>query len=288
MLDMLQRLQDFAQSFWTTTPIKLWIVFVLIGMAIEVFSAAEKNQPWRNVWFNIKYSAVYLVVIFIASPTLNTIVSSLSQRLGAGWIRLDIFSESYVQQAAAAALYFIIVDFFYYWYHRAQHRIDWLWQQHAIHHSEESLNASTATRHHWLELVFQTFVIVLPITLLFKLTPINVWIISMVGAAWTWVIHLNVRVHVGPVARIIVGPQGHRIHHSILPQHQDKNFAAYFAFWDVLFGTYHHPAKEEYPATGLTDGSKILSVTEASIYPFRKWIAKIIARRLAVGRNAPP
>jgi len=120
---MLQRLQDLALSFWTTTPVKLWIIFVLIGMTIEAFLKAEKNQPWRNIWFNVKYSTVYLVVIFIASPTLNMIVSWVSQRLGVGWIRLDIFSDSYAQQAAAAILYFIIVDFFYYWYHRAQHQL---------------------------------------------------------------------------------------------------------------------------------------------------------------------
>jgi sterol desaturase/sphingolipid hydroxylase (fatty acid hydroxylase superfamily) len=195
---MLRRLEDLAQSFWTATPVKLWIIFVLIGMTIELFIAAEKNQPWRNLWFNIKCSAIYLVVIFIVSPTLNMIVSWASQHFGAGWIRLDVFSDAYAQQAAAAAFYFVIVDFFYYWYHRSQHQFDWLWQQHALHHSEESLNASTATRHHWLEYIFQTFVIVLPMTLLFKLTPINVWIISMVGAAWTWIIHLNARILSGP------------------------------------------------------------------------------------------
>ncbi|MDB5551025.1 MAG: hypothetical protein JWL86_1009 [Rhizobium sp.] len=276
---MLQELQNLALSFWTATPVKLWIIFVLIGLAVELFIRAEKNQPWRNIWFNIRYSAVYLAVIFVAAPTMNLVVNRISQALGAGWIDLDIFSGGYLQQIAAAALYFIIVDFFYYWYHRSQHSFGWLWQQHALHHSEESLNASTATRHHWLEFFFQIFVIVLPMTILFKLTPVSVWIISMVGAGWTWVIHLNARVHLGPLARVIVGPQGHRIHHSIEAQHQDKNFAAYFAFWDVLFGTYHHSARNEYPATGLASGEKILSVTEASVYPFRKWIEMFRARR---------
>ena len=284
---MLQRLEDLAHSFWTATPVKLWIIFVLIGMTIELFIAAEKKQPWRNIWFNVKYSGIYLIVIFMVSPTLNMLVSWTSQHFGGGWIKLDIFSDGYAQQAVAAALYFAIVDFFYYWYHRSQHEFDWLWQQHAVHHSEESLNASTATRHHWLEYIFQTFVIVLPMTLLFKLTPINVWIISMVGAAWTWVIHLNARIHIGRAARIIVGPQGHRIHHSILPQHRNKNFAAYFAFWDVLFGTYHHPEREEYPATGLADGNRISTVAEASIYPFKKWLGKIFARRLPAEPDVP-
>lgn len=284
---MLHRIQDFAESFWLSSPVKLWIIFVLIGMAVELVISAEKNQPWRNFWFNVRYSAVYLAVIFLAGPTVNLLVGRASQALGVGWINLDIFSGSYLQQAAAAVLYFIIVDFFYYWLHRSQHTFGWLWQQHALHHSEESLNASTATRHHWLEFLLQNAVIVLPMVVLFKLTPVNIWIISMVGAIWTWVIHMNARIHLGPFARIIVGPQGHRIHHSIEPQHQNKNYAAYFAFWDVLFGTYHHSGRSEYPRTGLANGEKILTVMDASLYPFKKW-AESLSAAAPVKRAPPP
>ena len=34
----------------------------------------------------------------------------------------------------------------------------------------------------------------------------------------------------------------HRIHHSIQPQHFDKNFGAGTSLWDQLFGTAYFPA----------------------------------------------
>ena len=70
---------------------------------------------------------------------------------------------------------------------------------------------------------------------------------------------------------LFYGPQGHRIHHSRLDQHHDKNYAAYFPVWDLLFGTYHHPARDEFPPTGLNDEPEIDSFSETLVLPFRAW-----------------
>jgi hypothetical protein len=34
-----------------------------------------------------------------------------------------------------------------------------------------------------------------------------------------------------------------------------KNFVAFFPIWDILFGTYYHPARDEFPPTGV-EGEK--------------------------------
>ncbi|MBK8742853.1 MAG: hypothetical protein IPM02_26780 [Betaproteobacteria bacterium] len=39
----------------------------------------------------------------------------------------------------------------------------------------------------------------------------------------------------------MTSPAAHRIHHSIEQPHRDRNFAALFPVWDVLFGTYVRP-----------------------------------------------
>ena len=62
----------------------------------------------------------------------------------------------------------------------------------------------------------------------------------------------------------------HRIHHSREIAHRDKNFAVYFPIWDVLFGTYYAPAREEFPATGI-QGVTIRTLWEAASWPFIKW-----------------
>ena len=45
--------------------------------------------------------------------------------------------------------------------------------------------------------------------------------------------------------------QVHRIHHSTDPQHYNRNFADALPIFDILFGTFHCPARDEFPPTGL-------------------------------------
>ena len=51
------------------------------------------------------------------------------------------------------------------------------------------------------------------------------------------------------------GPQVHRIDHSVLPQRHDKEYSDWFLLWDVFFGTHYHPARDEFPPTGV-EGDK--------------------------------
>jgi len=43
----------------------------------------------------------------------------------------------------------------------------------------------------------------------------------------------------------------HRIHHSVDAKHYNWNFADALQIFDIVFGTYHRPGREEFPATGL-------------------------------------
>src|SRR5437762_1691657 len=38
---------------------------------------------------------------------------------------------------------------------------------------------------------------------------------------------------------VLYSPIGHRIHHSALPEHKDKNLGFLFPVWDWMFGTYY-------------------------------------------------
>ena len=70
---------------------------------------------------------------------------------------------------------------------------------------------------------------------------------------------------------LMVGPQTHRIHHSRLLQHHNRNFGVYFMLWDILFGTYYHPSRAEFPPTGVDGESDVRSVREVLTLPYRGW-----------------
>jgi sterol desaturase/sphingolipid hydroxylase (fatty acid hydroxylase superfamily) len=174
---------------------------------------------------------------------------------------------------AVLALSFLAIathDFFYYWLHRLQHTSKWLWAEHELHHSDEHVNITTSLRQHWLETMLQPLFILTPVFFLFDpgLGPI-LWI-AVFPKMMVYFVHLNFPLRFGWFNRVLTSPQSHRIHHSNLPEHMDMNFATMLPLWDILFGTYYHPKKEDWPSTGVT-GVKVTSLWQAIVLPFVSW-----------------
>jgi hypothetical protein len=95
-------------------------------------------------------------------------------------------------------------------------------------------------------------------------------------------VHLNYPMRFGWFTRVLSSPQSHRIHHSTLPEHMNKNFATILPLWDILFGTYHHPKQDEWPNTGV-DGVTVNSLWQAIVLPFVSW-GKML-REVLAGRT---
>jgi sterol desaturase/sphingolipid hydroxylase (fatty acid hydroxylase superfamily) len=163
--------------------------------------------------------------------------------------------------------YLLAYDFCYYWYHRVQHRLHIGWRIHRLHHSDKALNVTTAARHHWLEEPLKVFAVSVPLAFIFDLPPLMVGWFAFAFGAWGFFIHSNLRVGFGPLQYLLVSPQSHRVHHSDQPQHLDKNFAAIFPIWDLIFGTFYRVTRDEYPTTGLNDHADYHSVASAVLSP---------------------
>jgi sterol desaturase/sphingolipid hydroxylase (fatty acid hydroxylase superfamily) len=181
----------------------------------------------------------------------------------------------------------LVRDFFFYWYHRSLHSSPFLWQLHKLHHMDRELNVLTAARENWIDPFLEALLVALPVTLLFKLdntSPLIIgaipgFIIAFLHGNQGTFIHFNVKLRLGWASVLWCGPQVHRIHHSRLLQHQDKNFAAAFPLWDVLFGTYYAPARDEFPPTGVDGEPEIQHLAEAQIFALREWRKMLRARR---------
>lgn len=169
------------------------------------------------------------------------------------------------------------IDFVYYWYHRAQHRVPALWAIHELHHADAELNATSSFRTFWLELPVQAIVVATPSLLLFgNQGPVHALFLAIGSYGLLIFSHCNFRLRLGPLSSVVCGPQVHRIHHSRLPEHRDRNFAQYFPFLDRLFGTWHAPGQDEFPPTGVEGGlSSDASAWTALVRPFRLWAAAL-------------
>jgi sterol desaturase/sphingolipid hydroxylase (fatty acid hydroxylase superfamily) len=163
-------------------------------------------------------------------------------------------------------------DFFYYWLHRLQHASKWLWAEHALHHSEESLNVTTSIRHHYLEFPLTVLFVNIPLLYLVKPPILSIAAVISILSITEISNHLNLKFGLGPLGWLIATPQNHRIHHSPQPEHTDKNFAAFFPVWDVPFGSYYRPKNGEYPSsTGLSSVERVTTTRQALLLPFTMW-----------------
>ena len=106
---------------------------------------------------------------------------------------------------------------------------------------------------------------------LVRMTPTESVLIGTLLGAWGYIIHMNFRLDLGRLSLMLVGPQAHRIHHSILERHRDKNFAAFFPVWDILFGTFYRPKAGEYPPTGVYGVPSDASMKDILFGPFVAW-----------------
>ncbi len=252
----------------TGLPILLGM-FAIFSILERVLPAAGPRKPLRGYWLNFKVTLFQVLI----GPTLGGLIGAstiaLSNRLGLGWIDLR-FSTGHgmVDLVLAFLLSTFIFDFFFYWYHRFQHE-SLLWQEHKLHHMDEQLCAFY--RESWLETLIAGPLSTIPLAILFKLNPSQGAITGAMFTAWVVLLHTNIRLHLGPFAVLFNGPQGHRIHHSRMRAHYDQNFAAFFPIWDVLFGTYHYPKRDEYPLTGVQGEKEVQTLLEAATLPFREW-----------------
>lgn len=133
---------------------------------------------------------------------------------------------------------------------------------HELHHEDEHVNVTSAFKFHWMDSMADYTLQVLP-TLFLPRPLVTIPILGLLRVVRVTFEHLAIPLHLGPFNRLITSPANHRIHHSKIPEHFNKNFAAVWPFWDVIFGTYHAPKDGEYPPTGLLSGKVNTSVKDA-------------------------
>lgn len=240
------------------------VSFALIpAIAIELLMPARKlHLP--TVLLNLVYAPVYMTLAGLALYPLSHFISPWLPHNMLHWNMAD---QPWWATAGMTLAYLATFDFFYYWFHRAQHQIPLLWRYHRFHHADVNISASSTIRHHWLEEALRYFVLGAPLIVLFddpgRTLP---WLGILIGV-YGMFIHWNVRLPLGPLSLVIVGPQYHRIHHSLQPEHFNKNFTVFFPIWDKLFGTACLPRKGEYVSTGVNDGARPNGLAQLLPFP---------------------
>lgn len=145
------------------------------------------------------------------------------------WIELP--HARLVPRIAFSAAIFVAMDGCNWLVHLANHRNRMLWRFHELHHSQEDLNVLTVFRTHPLIHVSYLVSLLPGIVLLANgAVPITLLVIYAGVVAFA---HSNTNVGFGPLGRLFVSPNYHRIHHR-LDGAQDVNLGFVFTVWDQL------------------------------------------------------
>jgi sterol desaturase/sphingolipid hydroxylase (fatty acid hydroxylase superfamily) len=146
-------------------------------------------------------------------------------------------------------LTFVVGEIGFYWGHRWSHEVPLLWRFHAVHHSAEHIDWLVNTRAHPVDLVFGRLCGLVPLYALGLAGPAGASgtllpaLVIVVGTAWGFLIHANIRWRFGWFEALVATPAFHHWHHT-LDDHADKNYAAMLPWLDRVFGTFYLPARE--------------------------------------------
>ena len=133
----------------------------------------------------------------------------------------------------------VVLDCWIYFWHRANHEIPQLWRFHEVHHLDIFLDASSALRFHFGEVLLSSVVRAAVIFLLgVPLTSVVVFETLLAVAAIFH--HSNVKLPAWlerPLSLVIVTPSIHWVHHHAIRRDTDSNYSTLLSLWDRLFGS---------------------------------------------------
>ena len=228
--------------------------FALVFAALalwEVFSprrplAAGRKGRWPS---NLGILVVDVLVVRVLIPT--AAVGAALFAAGNGWGLLRLAE---LRLSVASILGFLALDLAIYAQHVMFHKVPLLWRLHRMHHADLDVDVTTGLRFHPIEILI-SLAIKIVVVLALGIPAVAVLAFEVVLNATSMFNHSNVAMPAWldrALRRVMVTPDMHRVHHSVIRRETDSNFGFNLPWWDRLFGTYR--AEPEAGHTGMTLG----------------------------------
>lgn len=133
----------------------------------------------------------------------------------------------------------LMLDSWTYSWHRLNHVVPFFWRFHKLHHSDRAMDVTTASRFHFVEILLSSLLRV-PVLLLIGCGIEQLALYELLLFAVVQFHHANIGLP-GPLDRwlrvMIVTPQLHKVHHSVVLVECNSNYSSLFSWWDRLFNT---------------------------------------------------
>jgi sterol desaturase/sphingolipid hydroxylase (fatty acid hydroxylase superfamily) len=218
-------------------PITLVIIGVLL--VVERLRPAQRRPLFaRGYRQDLIYTVLNAVFVVPLVTALTLSFSDVVHR-SVPWLVLSRIGG--LPRWIAIAVIFVAMDGLNWFAHLANHRVGMLWRFHELHHSQEDMNVLTVFRTH--PLVHVSYLVALiPGIVLVANGQLPITLLVIYGGVVAFA-HSNTNLGFGPLGRIFVSPNYHRIHHQ-LDGPQDVNLGFTLTIWDQLFHRAVFPTEE--------------------------------------------
>jgi sterol desaturase/sphingolipid hydroxylase (fatty acid hydroxylase superfamily) len=219
---------------WITGPIAIGVFLALVWLERRRPLRAPTEPKLRRDARNLMVAAIGAVAIVLAE---TPFVLPLVRRVEAEhWGLLGKLGLPLALEVPAAL---VLMDYTFYVWHILMHRVPVLWRFHKVHHVDLDLDASTALRFHFGELIVSVPWRAAQVALI-GLTPLtfSAWQLAFLLAIMFH--HSNVDIPIEwerRINKILVTPRMHGIHHSIVREETDSNWSSGLTIWDWLHRT---------------------------------------------------
>ena len=227
------------------TMLRLVLIGPLTLVILGVLMVVERIWPAQRRPLFARGHRHDLILTVMNATLVAPLVTALTLafvevvRRGLPWIVLPRIGT--LPRWGAIVAIVVAMDFCNWAVHLANHRVRTLWRFHELHHSQEDMNVLTVFRTH--PLIHVSYLLALiPSVVLLSNGALSVTVLVLYGGMVAFA-HSNTRAGFGPLERIFVSPNFHRIHHK-LDGPQDVNLGFVLTIWDQLFHRAVFPTEE--------------------------------------------
>lgn len=134
----------------------------------------------------------------------------------------------------------VVLDLIIYGQHVVFHHVPALWRLHKVHHIDQEIDVTTGLRFHPLEIILSTLIKgACVVGLGVPVVAVVIFEILLNGTALFNHGNINLPPRIDTFLRLLlVTPDMHRVHHSVVPGETNCNYGFNLPWWDRVFGTY--------------------------------------------------
>ena len=221
-------------------------VFIVIALCECMVPRRQPGDALPLRWFgNVALSILNTLLARALFPILGMGFAVVCEQHGWGLLN-NLRWPAWVE----FTITILVMDLTLYAQHYFLHRFDFLWRLHRTHHTDHDFDLTTGLRFHPLEMTFTTALLLVTVAALGP-PPTAIFIFHLLSTSLGFFQHANLKMPASvdtALRMLLVTPDMHRIHHSVIPTEGRSNFGSTFPWWDRLFRTYI-----DQPAAGHAD-----------------------------------